>query len=367
MTVNPRLPTTPADVRSYLAVVMVLSLAGCQTPQQRATEQSVQRWNEARAQVKAKLASDQFVAGNIKAAAGELAEARQLDPANQTWTPLQARIWLAQGDTGAAADLLDHTRLDGPAQAEVEYLRGVVCQQEQRWEESLTAFQSAAELDENEVAYVIAAAQVWLQLGRPQQALQCLEASRTNFAWTNAYQAALAECLEANGDWSGAASAWRRVTEVAADADIRERLAEALCRAGRYGEALPVLEDLLSASPAQQSPAVRLRLAEAQLAANQPNAARAQAQAVLHSDPGNSAALLLLAQAWAAAGDTGAALRSVNRALQFDPQNARALELAAALEWAAGNVHAARDRARRLDQLDPGNSIAVHISRLMSD
>jgi tetratricopeptide (TPR) repeat protein len=366
MTASRQIRTNPADLRKCLAAVLILSLAGCQTPQRRANEQATQRWNQARAQVKAKLARDQFVAGNVKAAAGELAEARLLDPANASWVPLQARIWLAQGNTAAAGELLDRTHLEGPPQAEVEYLRGVIFQQQQRWDEALAAFQRAAELDESEAAYVVAAVQVWLQLGRPRQALQCLQASKTNFAWTNAYQAALAECLEAVDDWAGAASAWQRVAEGAeADADTRERLAEALCHAGRYGEAVPVLQGLLTAEPARQSDGVRLRLAEALLAANQPEAARAQAQAVLQNHPEKVAALMLLAQAWALAGDSAAALRAVDRALQLDPQNARCLELAAALEWTAGNVHAARDRANRLDQLDPGNSIAACILRLI--
>jgi len=348
--------------------VLALSLTGCQSPQQQANQEATQRWNQARAQLKAKLAYDQFAAGNVKAAAGELAEARRLDPANMYWTPLQARIWLAEGNTAAAADLLERTQLDGPAQAEVEYLRGIVYQQQQRWEDAVAAFKSAAELDQSDVSYVVAAVQVWLQLGQPRQALQCLEACAANFAWTNAYQAALAEALELAGDWSGAASAWRRVLQAAdGDAGISERLAEALCRAGRHGEAIPVLQQLLKGQQAQQSTSVRLRLAEALLAVNQPEAARGHAQTVLQSDPNQVSALLLLAQAWAAAGDTGAALRTADRALQIQPQDVRVQELMAALEWNAGQESSARNRARRLRNIDPANPVAVHILALGSD
>lgn len=365
-------PVEPRRARRFalwapVLAALVLSLAGCQSPQQQANQEATQRWNQARAQLKAKLAYDQFAAGNVKAAAGELAEARRLDPANMNWTPLQARIWLAEGNTAAAADLLDRTQLDGPVQAEVEYLRGIVYQQQQRWEDAVAAFERAAELDQSEVGYVVAAVQVWLQLGQPRQALQCLEACATNFAWTNAYQAALAEALELAGDWSGAAAAWRRVLQAADDdAGISERLAEALCRAGRYGEAIPVLQQLLNAEQAQQSTGVRLRLAEALLAVNQPEAARVQAQAVLQSDPNQVSALLLLAQAWAAAGDTRAALRTAERALQLQPQDARVQELTAALEWSAGQESRARERARRLREIDPANPVALHILSLGS-
>jgi Flp pilus assembly protein TadD len=150
------------------------------------------------------------------------------------------------------------------------------------------------------------------------------------------------------------------------DAGISERLAEALCRAGRYGEAIPVLQQLLNAEQAQQSTGVRLRLAEALLAVNQPEAARVQAQAVLQSDPNQVSALLLLAQAWAAAGDTGAALRTAERALQLQPQDARVQELTAALEWSAGQESRARERARRLREIDPANPVALHILSLGS-
>ena len=314
MNINWRSPANRSEWGTCLTAALALTLAGCQTPQQHAKEESAQRWNKARAAVKAKLASDQFVAGNVKAAAGELAEARQLDPANANWAALQARIWLAEGNTAAAADLLEHTSLEGPAQAEIEYLRGIVYQQQQRWDEALAAFARAAELDAGEVAYVVAAVQVWLQLGQPQPALQCLEASATKFGWTNAYQAALAECYESCGDWTAAATAWRRVAQaVDGDAGVRERLAEAQCRAGRYADAIPVLQEILTTAPQQEQRAVRLRLAEAYLATGQATAACAETQAILKAEPEHAPALLLLAQAWAMAGDTGAALRSARR------------------------------------------------------
>jgi cellulose synthase operon protein C len=355
-------PTNPTDWRACVTVALTLTLAGCQTPQQHAKEESAQRWNQTRAAVKAKLAADQFVAGNIKAAAGELAEARQLDPANASWAALQARIWLAEGNTTAAADLLEHTSLEGAAQAEIEYLRGIVYQQQQRWDEALAAFGRAAELDGSEVAYVIAAVQVWLQLGQSQPALQCLEVCATKFGWTNAYQAALAECYESCGDWTAAAAAWRRVAQaVDGDAGVRERLAEALCRAGRYAEAIPALQEILTTAPQQEQRAVRLRLAEAYLATGQATAACAEAQTILKAEPEHAPALLLLAQAWAMAGDTGAALRSANRALQLDRQNTYVLELVAALEWRAGDKQAAQQQAARLRELEPGNAVAAHI------
>jgi tetratricopeptide (TPR) repeat protein len=184
-------------------------LLGCQAPQREAREQAAQRWNVARAEVKARLAADQFEAGNVRAAADELAEACRLAPDHPEFVPLRAQVLLAEGQTFAAHDLLERTHADGKTQAEIDYWLGVVWQQQQRWEEALTAFRRASGLDPGEVGYLVAATQARLQLGRTAEALQTLTAAAERFGWTEAYQAALAECYEQLGDWPAAAATWQ--------------------------------------------------------------------------------------------------------------------------------------------------------------
>jgi len=336
-------------------------LLGCQTTQQQAREEATQRWNLARAQVKAKLAADQFAAGNVAAAARELTEVSRLMPDNPDLVPLQARIWLAEGRLSDAERLLEQTRREQPPRAAVEYLLGVVRQQQERWSEAHKLFVRAAELDPDEIGYVVAAAQADLQLGRPWEALRRLESAAPRLRWTSAYQAALAECHEQLGEWPAAAAAWERVVGSDTTPATRERLAIALYRADRPADAVPVLQALLAEEPYAADTTLRLMLAQCYLATRQPAAARAQIELALRHDADNPAALRLLARSWAASGQFAPALRAAQRALNVDSVDVSTLELTAALAQRAGNQRLAASLAERLRQLDPQNALAARL------
>ena len=260
-------------------------------------------------------------------------------------------------------------------QAEIEYLLGVVRQQQQRWEDALAAYQRAAEIDDEEITYVVAVAQTWLQLGRPQAGLRWLQTRAARFKWTNAYQAALAECHEQLEDWPAAASAWQRIAGTGdAEAGLRQRLATALYRSGRYADAIPVLASLINVAAGlrtgrlvnaedleNSSGLPRLMLAECYLAERRPAEAQEHIQWVIQREPENVQALRLLARNLGMAGKHAQALRVTRRALGLAPNDVRTLELAAALAWRTGARESAASTAERLLKLDAQNPVAHHV------
>lgn len=335
---------------------------GCDTSQNTARQQAVLRWNDARGQVKAQLASDQFEAGNLDAAAGELAEADRLMPDNPRLVPLRARVWLAEGRTNEAAELLERTQLDGPAQAEIEYLLGIVRQQQGRWEEALNSYQRAADLAPETADYLVAVAQLLLQLGQPQDALRALAEGEPRFGWTDAYQATLAECHEQLGDWSTAASAWQRVVSgEQTHWSIRARLGEALYRARRYAEAIPVLQELAEDPEAGSSVPLRLMLAESCLAQGRFTVAAEQTRTALRWEPDNVQALRMLARSLEAGGEHAAALRAARRAQAVNARDIQTLELVAALAWRAGDYTSAAATIEQLLAVDPQNPVGLRL------
>lgn len=347
-----------------LAGLTACAIGGCAAQSGRARAEAEGRWRVARAQVKARLAADQFAAGNVAAASGELIEAHRLDPNNPDHIPLRVRIWLAEGRLDAAANLLEDTELAGPRQAEIEYLLGVVREQQQRWADALVAYQRAARLAPDEVAYVVAAAQGFLQIGQPRAALEYLGEHDRQFAWTDAFQAAVAECYEQMENWSAAASAWQRVVDSdGADRDTRERLAVTLFRARRYVEAIPLFEELLDEEPTRQGRWMQLMLAECYLAEGRGAAAREQVQAALRWDAEYVPALRLLARTWATSGDYAAALRCARQGRTLRSDDPLTLELIAALAWRSGQRSFAEATARELEALDPNNQVAQRILR----
>lgn len=347
---------------SLPTLLAALVLTGCAATPHREREAAEQRWNMARAQVKARLASDQLAAGNVSSASAELNEASRLVPDNPGLAPLRARILLAEGRIAEAADLLANTLLEGRAQAEIEYLRGVVLQQQERWEQAASAYELAAETDPAEIAYLVAAVQTRLQLGQPDVALALLRAQEGRCGWTSAYQAALAECHEQRGDWPAAVSAWRRVASApAAEADMRERLATALFRAGRHADAIPLLGELAAGADTESAPRLLVMLAESCLAQGRLADAQRHAQRALQLAPRYTPAMHLLARALAALGNYEHAARIARQAVGQDAYDLRALELATALTWRAGEDARAALLAQRLAELEPGNPVAAHI------
>jgi len=343
--------------------VLSLAFSGCASTQSQARQEATERWNQVRAQVKAKLASDQLAAGHIEDAATELAAAFRLDPANPELRTLQARICLAQGDLPAAERLLKGARAEDKPRAEIDYLLGVIQEQRLHLSAALEHFLRAADEEPHEVAYVVASVQVMLQLGQVEEARALLESRQPELGWTSAYHAALAECCEQLDDWAGAASAWQKVAGANDDPGIRERLAMALYRAGRGAEAIPQLAQLLDEPETQASVPLRLALAECLLENRQPGTAHDQLRLVLREHPRNVTALRLLARAFAQQQQFDRARQTAEQALQLAPDDPQTLELAAALAFRTGDKTRARLLAEQILQSFPDmdSSVARHI------
>lgn len=343
--------------RGFLALLrlcaLALPLAGCEAPgrQARAKQEANERWDRTRADLKARLAAAQFEAGEVDAAATELAAALELAPSDRSLRLMEVRVRLSQGALDQAEQALDRLQRQGVGGPETSYLRGVVGQQRGEWGAALTHFCAAAEAAPHEVEYVVAAAQAHLQLRQPDAAWELLGRHEERLGWKPAYQAVLAECLEQLGLWGAAAAAWRRVAGGSEDASLSERLGIALHRAGRWDEAARVLDPLISRAQ-RDRPSVRLALAECLLEGGDAVTARERLAPVLRAEPHNAHALRLLARCLAALDDFAGAHRVAEQALKADPG---AAELAAILALRAGQT----DRARQI--------VATYLSHVAGD
>lgn len=358
------------SLRTALALLAGCCAAGCHTPVTELKQSAAQRWNDVQARVKARLAEDRLAAGHVADAGTAIDEALRLNPDDPELRLLAARVRLAQDQAPQAERLLDGVPADGPAGSQREYLRGVIAQQRQRPDEALGYFLRALAGDPNEIAHLLAAVQTLQQLGRPEEAIQLLTDHQDRFGWTNAYFAALAECYEQCGQWESAVQCWRKVTGAAAgDRGLRERLAWALHRAGRLGEATDVLLELEREVGDDLSDTLRVVLADGLLEAGRLEEARSQAARVLERDGRNAPALIVLARVLSRGGDHAAALRAVQRALAVQSDDVPALELAAGLALRTGQTALARSLAERLLRIpaqttgaeQPGNPVAERV------
>jgi Tfp pilus assembly protein PilF len=153
---------------------------------------------------------------------------------------------------------------------------------------------------------------------------------------------------------------WRRVAEgpaarqnAGSAAEINERQALAMFRAGQTAEARPLLLELVARQGEKASATLRLALADALLEARDPRSAREHVSAVVQADAYNAGAWRRLAQCHAALGEFDLALTAAQRALAADDEDPVTLELAAAIALRAGKAEQARVYAQKLVRFSP--------------
>lgn len=342
-----------------LASLAAGALPGCMGPLRHdaAKAEAQQRWNRVRADVKARLASEQLASGQLEKAGAAIGEARQLDPHNEALQLMQARALIGRGESAQAGQLLDAFAPGGPHAAEVAYLRGVIAEQRLDWPAALDHFLSAIDHDPDDVANLTAAVQVLLQLGEARPALALLQMHEPQHGWRPAFQAAAAECHEQLGDWARAAAAWRQVVGDEADPAVRERLALALWRSGQWAQASELLRELIDDPEREQPAALRVALAECYTRQNRPDEARDELNAVLRESPRNVPALVALARLLAQQGAFEQALHTAAACLALEPEHAGMLELAATLAHRLGWTDQAQVFARRVQALAPDSPV----------
>lgn len=308
--------------------------AGCQAPatrQQTAQANAEQRWKTARADVKFRLAEEQFQRGQVEAAEVELGAARQLDPESPALKIAHARVLLSRGQTSAAEALLREVAATGFDAGEVEYLLGTAAQQRLAWDRADRHYRSALRHRPDEIAYLSAAVQALLQKGAVEDAGRLLDECRGDMEWQPGYQAALAEQLEAAADWSAAASAWRRAVGDRTDTDLRERKAIALFRAGQWSVAADELAQLIAADSARDSGVLARMRIECLLNLRRFELAEREAQQRVHAVSDDLQARLLLARAAAGQGQFERAWRLAEEVRRASPNDPEMVLVAAAL------------------------------------
>lgn len=346
---------------SLAAVLVALGSSGCNMSMSHmeAREQAQERWNKARAEVKAQLAADQLAAGNVAEAGTEINKALALQPDNPRLKVLRARTALAAGDAARAQSLLEGVALEGTEQAEVAYMLGVIQQQHLKWDQAFGFFAQAAELNPDESAYYVAVVQAMLQMGQPREAIEYLKANEERFGWTPAYHAAIAECHEQLDEWDDAASAWQMVLDAHDDFGVSERLSAALFRAGRFAEALPLLRAAVENREEPAGESTRRMYAECLIETGEFEAARQELMDLLALTPRDSGALMLLSRANIELNRLDLALRMARRAIDASPQEFEPLELAAAISYRMGRIPQAAAFARKAQSLSPENESPV--------
>lgn len=225
--------------RAKLAIAVLVGLSGCgSTASPTQKEAAHKQWDDARASVLCGLANDQFRNGNLDKCEETLGQALRVEPTNPALHRLAAKLAIEQGKADVAEAHLAEARRLAPADAEADYLTGVLRQRYQRPAEALACYRTAAGKDPGELSYVLGQADMLVQLRRQPEALRLLQSQEKAFPNSPAVRDEEGQLLGGAGRWGEAAAAFRDAAVLSGDdAGVRERLGFALFYAGQYAEA----------------------------------------------------------------------------------------------------------------------------------
>jgi predicted Zn-dependent protease len=333
---------------------------GCQSlpPHEQAKQQADERWRDVRARVKLQLGKQQFDGGLFDEAVATLTEAISLNPKDVAPYELLAQSHLERGKPASAEQVIQTATATGLNSADLRYSQGVILEQRNRIEEALVEYARARELDPGKLDYLVAQAECLVESDRAVEALRKLEENADRFD-DNATVAALAGQVAASlGDTDKAARYLARARLSAGD-DPRttESLALILADEGRCEQAVPMLREVLDASPT--AGAVRRALGRCLLANGDPGAAIAALTDYVQAHPREAQSGVTLAQAYVEVGDLAAAGRTLDRLNR--PDDTRVQLTSAAILWKQQKYMPAADLLYALLERDPGNSPALHL------
>jgi tetratricopeptide (TPR) repeat protein len=337
--------------------------AGCSTSQEDDQAAAKVRWEDARARVFESLARDQFEAGQLAESRDTCNQSLAISMRNVSSLLLSARIDLERNDLKAAKQTLATARLLDPepiAAAEIDHLDGVIAERWQDQPGALAFHESAATLQPDNPAYLIAYAESLTADGRADEARQALEARVTFFEGDAAVRDALGQVLRVLGHEREAVHYFSQAAVLAPDdASIRERLAMACLAAGDFGRAAHLLGNLIQSDERKESASLHLALGEAELRRQRPDEAIPAFQTAARLDGQSLAAWIGIAKASLDTAELSRAQAALRRADAIDAGHPEAGLLRGYLQLRQGRHDEAATTFARVARRMPADPVPL--------
>ena len=216
---------------------------------------------------------------------------------------------------------------------EPHYYQAVVLQRWQQYDRAHEAYAKAYELAPDDPAYLLAVAEMLVQLDRPADATEMLEAKVAYFDQNAGVRAALGHLYMMQKRPADAAASFEQASLLSPeDLKLQEELALAYAAAGEHGKAAEVLQTLLRRRDLENRHDLRRTLAAMQLKSGNDLDARTTYSELTQRDGAEPADWLALGQIAFRVGDNGAALAAAGRAIRLAPERPEGY-LLAGLVW----------------------------------
>jgi tetratricopeptide (TPR) repeat protein len=345
-----------------LCGVIAMTGAGCGNQDKSATqkEQAKRQWAATRAGVIGTLAKSQYENGNFQDARASIDDAIRLSPEIPQLHILSAKIAVEEGRLEAADRSLAEARRLNPRDAEADYLSGVVCQRWQKLDQAAEFYRAATEKQPQELAYLLAQAEMLVALNRADEGLSLLQSKVVYFEHSPVIRDAVGQLLMQKDKYNEAADMFRQASVLATDDfGIRERLAMACIAAKRYSDAVDTLTRLVKNENFAKRGDLYLALGEAQTQLGRTRDAKSSYDSAAQHAPNDPAVWLALGKAALELNDVKRAEISLRRAISIDASNSEAFLLSGYVRLKQNKLDESLTAFKKASALDPEDAVSV--------
>lgn len=311
------------NTRWIVLGIVMGALTGCQ--QQTFQESKIEankRWLHTRAQMQYGVAAEHLKAGQLDKAKLKAMEALALDENYAEARVLLGKVLIEQGQYGPARTELTKVCTQNPKQVEATYLLGVAQEKEGALTDALESYRKVIALDGRNVAAILAAAEVMVEMGQIREAQVHIE-NYMNLAPEDPGMCEIAGRLAMmQRDFAKAADHYR----LACDQDPRnvfyqDALAKALYMGGRHKEAVEVLARIVAQKDYKPTASQYGMLGNCYLMIGRPKEARDAFGQQTQLIPNEPSAHVNLAKAAMQLGDYPRSIQAARQAIELDAGN----------------------------------------------
>jgi tetratricopeptide (TPR) repeat protein len=355
-----------ASILKIVAVgLVVLAAGGCANGEvaknhQQWVKDANNKWLTMRSGLILQMAQRQFDTGDLDQADKSLSEAMALDPENARLFVLAGRVCLERGQLERGYLLLEKAIGFDSKLPEAHYYQGLVLQRWQRYPAALEQYHQAYVLSPDNVAFLLAEAEMDVTIDQPETALRILSEKLTYFDQCSGLRVAVGHLHLMAKRYDKAAEYFRQALLLRPDdAQIAEDLALAQVAAGQTTAGIETLRKLLAVPATAGRRDLQRTLGAALVEAGQLIEAHELYMKLTQTDPSDGAAWLQLSEVCWTQEDTAGALLAATRTIALLPREPSAYLVAGLVYQQRGQLDEALTNFDRAAALSPQSARPV--------
>lgn len=302
------------------------------------------KWEAAQTSVMYQLAEQQYKVGDYDKCEKTLRDALAVKTPNAPLHTLAGRLFIERGQLELAVEHLKQSVEINPSLPDAYYYLGVVYQRWQKNDVACDYYQQAWDRKSTEALYMLAVVEMKITLGKLDDAQKILEDKLVYFEQSAAVRIALGRIATLKHDFAHACNYYREAyVLMPEDLNIKRSFTESLFYAGRYREALALLDELRKEPKLTEKSNLLQMLGECYLNLHRPQEARNTFQEEIRQDPDIVLAYVGLGKACLQTNELTTTYAAAKKIQQLQPENEQAYILMALVQqkqrrWAEAAV-----------------------------